>query len=89
MNHSPGRFNVGDRVRVLSDNPAGNPRTPVYIRGQTGVVAALQGITINPLDHRDLYPPLYSVVFEVAQLYGTPSRDRLSVDLHEDWLEPA
>ena len=89
MNHSPARFNVGDRVRVLSDNPAGNPRTPVYVRGQTGFVAALQGITVNPLDHRSLYQPLYSVVFEVAQLYGIPSQDRLSVDLHEDWLEPA
>jgi hypothetical protein len=43
----------------------------------------------NPIDHRGNYPPLYSVVFAVGDVFGGPSRDQLSVDLHDDWLEPA
>jgi nitrile hydratase len=89
MQTETGRFAVGDRVRVLTENPAGNPRTPRYIRGQTGVVAQVQGIIDNPIDHRGNYPPLYSVRFDVRAVFGGTSRDTLSVDLHEDWLEPA
>jgi nitrile hydratase len=83
------RFAVGDRVRVKTENSAGNPRTPRYIRGKTGVVAQVQGIIDNPIDHRGHYPPLYSVLFVVQAVFGGTSSDTLSVDLHEDWLEPA
>ena len=31
------RFRVGDRVQVEPANPVGNPRTPAYIRGKSGV----------------------------------------------------
>jgi len=89
MDAPRGRFKVGDRVRVMAENPAGNPRTPVHVRGKSGLVAELHGVIPNPLDHRGLYPPLYSVVFEVREVFGGSSRDTLSVDLHEDWLEPA
>jgi hypothetical protein len=89
MDQPRGRFKVGDRVRVMVENPAGNPRTPAHVRGKAGLVAALHGVTPNPLDHRGLYPPLYSVVFEVREVFGGSSRDTLSVDLHEEWLEPA
>ena len=89
MDRPRARFEVGDRVRVMAENPAGNPRTPVHVRGKTGLVAALHGVTPNPLDHRGLYPPLYSVVFEVREVFGGSSRDTLWVDVHEDWLEPA
>ena len=89
MNATQGRFDVGQHVRVLDANPAGNPRTPQYIRGKTGVVAEVQGVIDNPIDHRGHYPPLYSVVFSVGEVFDSPSRDMLSVDLHEDWLEPA
>ena len=80
------RFQVGDRVRVEPANPAGNPRTPAYIRGKSGVVIALHGCIVNPLDHRDVYPPLCSVLFQVGEVFGGASRDTLSVDVHEDWL---
>ncbi|HEY7059961.1 MAG TPA: SH3-like domain-containing protein [Chloroflexota bacterium] len=89
MNSAQPRFAVGRRVRVLAANPAGNPRTPEYIRGKTGVIAEIQGVIDNPIDHRGHYPPLYSVVFAVRDVFGGTSRDQLSVDLHEDWLEPA
>jgi Nitrile hydratase beta subunit, C-terminal len=82
------RFQVGDRVRVKHANPDGNPRTPAYIRGKDGIVTALHGSIVNPLDHHDVYPPLCSVLFSVGQVFGGASRDTLSVDLHEDWLLP-
>lgn len=83
------RFKVGDRVRVRTSSPTVSPRTPAYVRMKTGVVARLHGTMLNPLDHHGVYEPLCSVEFEVGDVFGTPSRDRLSVDLHEDWLEPA
>lgn len=76
-------------MRVLRDRPDGNPRTPSYVRGRTGVVVALHGQIPNPLDHRDLYPPLCTVRFALQDLTGRPSRDFVAADLHEEWLEPA
>ena len=75
------QFRVGDQVRVKTSGT--NPRTPGYVRGQVGEVVGLHGQMENPLDHRDVYPPLCTVAFAVQE------RDRLYVDLHEDWLEPA
>ena len=83
------RFRVGDRVRVKRGNPAGNPRTPAYVRDKHGIVVALHGSIVNPLDHRGVYPPLCSVLFQVCEVFGGVSHDTLSVDLHEDWLAPA
>lgn len=83
------RFEIGDRVRVRTSSPTANPRTPAYVKAKSGVVARLHGTMLNPLDHRDVYEPLCSVEFEVGDVFGTASRDRLSVDLHEDWLDPA
>ena len=80
------RFRIGDRVQVERANPAGNPRTPIYIRGKSGVVTHLHGKIVNPLDHRGVYPPLCTVLFHVGEVFGNASRDTLSVDVHEDWL---
>ena len=82
-----GSFKVGDRVVVKEENPSGNPRTPKYIRGKKGVIVEAHGIIENPRDHRGFYPPLYTVVFDVKEVFGTESADKLRVDLHEDWLE--
>ena len=73
-------FVVGDRVRVLTDVPGGNPRTPHYLRGRTGTVVRAHGVVENPLDHHDPYPPLYTVVFPL------PGGDETAADLHEEWL---
>jgi nitrile hydratase subunit beta len=82
-----GSFKVGDRVAVKEDNPSGNPRTPKYIRGKKGVIVEAHGVIENLRDHRGLYPPLYTVAFDVREVFGTESADKLRVDLHEDWLE--
>ncbi|HEX4194267.1 MAG TPA: SH3-like domain-containing protein [Stellaceae bacterium] len=87
MSETSPAFQIGDRVRVKSVEPAGNPRTPIYIRGKTGVVIGIHGRIDNPVDHRGIYPPLYTVEFEVREVFGTASADRLAVDIHDDWLE--
>jgi hypothetical protein len=56
------------------------------VKGKNGVVAALHGTMVNPLDHRGVYPPLCSVLFSVRDVFGGASSDTLSVDLHEEWL---
>jgi len=81
-----GSFNIGDRVTVKEESPSGNPRTPKYIRGKTGVIVEVHGVIENLRDHRGLYPPLYTVVFDVKEVFATDSADKLRVDLHEDWL---
>ena len=81
------RFRVGDRVRVVEDVASGNPRTPGYLRGRIGTVVAYHGIVVNPLDHKDPYPPLYSVVFTVTDEQG--AEDEVLGDIHEEWLENA
>ena len=78
------RFHVGDRVRVLEAVPDGNPRTPRYLKGRTGTVVRCHGVVENPLDHQQVYPPLYSIVFMMP---GAPEpRDEVLADIHEEWL---
>ncbi len=81
------RFSVGEVVMVKSENPEGNPRTPVHIRGKKGVVVAVHGKIKNPRDHRSTYPTLYTIVASIGEVFGTPSLDKLYVDVHEDWLD--
>lgn len=82
------RFAPGDRVRVLEERPGGNPRTPRYTRGHVGVVVERHGLIVNPLDHRGIYPPLYSVAFRLDELSGVPGEDLVIADIHDEWLEP-
>lgn len=84
---SAGTFAVGERVRVRSHAEGGNPRTPAYTKGHTGVVTAYHGVIENPLDHHHPYPPLYTIAFRVADLFGGPGPDMVTADLHEEWLE--
>ncbi|MGH9088544.1 MAG: SH3-like domain-containing protein [Acidimicrobiales bacterium] len=72
-----------DRVTVQADVAGGNPRTPKYLRGRTGQVLQAHGEVVNPLDHREVYPPLYTVLFELD------GGDEVAADLHEEWLRPA
>jgi len=83
------KFKAGDTVRVRPEHPGGNPRTPEYVRGKTGVVVTVHGVIDNPVDHRGCYPPLYTVMFDVKDVFGRPSDEKLCVDIHEEWLEQA
>jgi hypothetical protein len=89
MGTETGSYKLGDKVAVKQENPSGNPRTPKYIRGKRGVIGDVHGTISNLRDHRGLYPPLYTVAFDVKAVFGGKSRDKLWVDLHEDWLDKA
>jgi nitrile hydratase len=91
------RFKVGDRVRVLSAVTSGHCRTPAYIRGKTGSVAAIHGAFPNPEsrayggDGRP-EPVLYLVSFDQTHVWEghmTSPGDKLFIDLFEHWLVPA
>src|SRR5262249_61819387 len=86
MDNVQHHLHVGDRVRVMDDNPKGNPRTPEYIRGKSGVVTLVHGAIPNPVDHRDIYPPLCTVLFTVRDVFGGSGPRTLPGDLHEDAL---
>jgi len=89
-------FMPGDVVRVAGRASLGHCRTPWYLRGKTGVVAAIQGTFRNPemlAYHKPGLPAvvLYKVRFKQSELwerYAGPACDQLEVDIFEHWLEP-
>jgi hypothetical protein len=91
------RFTAGDRVRVRKANPLWHVRTPFYIRGQVGTVAAVCGAFPNPEERAYLRPglpaqPLYRVRFAQYRIwpgYEGPESDSILVDIYQHWLEPA
>lgn len=87
MSASAQRFRVGDRVRVLDAVADGNPRTPRYLQGRTGTIVRCHGVVENPLDHQQVYPPLYSIVFSMTG--GRGPQDEVLADIHEEWLTGA
>jgi hypothetical protein len=90
------KFSTGERVRVRVDFPPGHVRTPVYVRGKTGVVTRRFGAFTNPeLAAYRLPGPkkvLYQVRFRQTDLWpdyiGSRS-DTVDLDLYDHWLERA
>ncbi len=91
---SRARFRVGDRVRARNLNPAGHTRTPRYAHGRLGVVRRDWGVFTFPdtnAHHAGMHPQhVYSVEFTARELWGKPAaaRERVLIDLWEDYLEP-
>ena len=92
------RFRPGDRVRVLPNVVDTHHRTPAYVKGRVGRVHALSGSFHDPEDRAyggSGLPKreLYLVGFGMRSLWGRRYRggqkDRLLVDIYEQWLEPA
>jgi len=92
------RFGPGDRVWVRDEEKPGHVRTPHYIRGKIGTIAAIHGIFRNPESLAyggDGSPrkPLYLVGFRQEDVWGQRYRgarnDRIYVDIYDHWLEPA
>lgn len=86
MDLANSKFKIGDAVVVAAENPAGNPRTPKYIRGKRGIVGAVHGRLENPRDHRGIYQPLYTVRFDLSEVSSCRDQDSIWVDVHEEWL---
>ncbi len=83
------KYKIGDAVMVADENPAGNPRTPGYIRGKRGIVGAVHGVLENIRDHRGVHSPLYTVKFDLSEVSTCRDPDSIWVDVHEEWLSAA
>jgi hypothetical protein len=91
------RYKPGDRVLVLQRNQPGHVRTPMYVRGKTGVIERIVGAFPNPellaYGHSGMpYKTLYRVNFRQDELwsdYDGPSDDTLEIEIYEHWLSPA
>ena len=91
------RFNVGDRVVVDDRAALGHCRTPSFVRGHAGHIAAIQGAFRDPerlAYHRPGLPALvlYKVRFRQSDLwpdYTGPEGDQLELDVYDNWLRPA
>lgn len=93
------RFAKGDRVRtrhparnVMVDG--GHTRLPGYAAGLVGTVELLHGCHVfpdaNAHDQGEQPEPLYTVVFEAAEVWGRAEApgDTVSCDLWQSYLEP-
>jgi len=94
-NGAPGRFRIGDAVRVLNRNPRGHTRMPRYCRGKVGVIERDHGNHVlpdsNAMRGEENPQRCYAVRFTAESLWGagaTPT-DRIFVDLWDEYLEPA
>ena len=88
------RYPKGARVRARNLNPSGHTRLPRYVRGKAGVIARDWGVFVFPdtnAHHAGTKPQhCYSVSFDARELWGKSanSRERVHMDLWEDYLEP-
>ncbi|MGH7923334.1 MAG: nitrile hydratase subunit beta [Candidatus Binatus sp.] len=90
------RFVKGARVRARNLNPSGHTRLPRYVRGKAGVVARDWGVFVFPdtnAHHAGAKSQhCYSVAFDACELWGKStkanSRERVYIDLWEDYMEP-
>ena len=88
-------IDVGSKVRVRDDFPVGHFRTPVYVRGKTGIVISSFGAFDDPevLAYNLTGPKrwLYAVSFDQVDLwrdYQGTDADKVELELYEHWLEP-
>jgi nitrile hydratase subunit beta len=94
---SRSRFRIGDRVRVALAFPPGHIRTPLFLRGKTGVIIRDFGAFPNPERlaygmHGEPALALYMVKFAIDEIWGGAGnygpKDTLTADIYEHWLQP-
>ncbi len=91
------RFKVGDRVRIADRDEDNHNRTPLYVRGKTGVIERVCGAFGQPellAYGRDGEPfqTLYRVHLAQTDIWPDDAEtagDTLEIEIFEHWLEPA
>jgi len=89
------RFRVGDRVRARNDHPPHHTRLPRYVMGRAGEVVLVHGVFVFPdsnASHQGEKPQYcYGVRFPGRELWGMSGHpaDSVTIDLFDDYLEPA
>ncbi len=88
-------FKVGDKVRARNVNPTTHTRLPRYVRGKVGTVEIDHGVFVTPdtVAHGQGEHPqhVYCVSFTAVELWGAGAseRDKVCIDLWDDYLERA
>jgi nitrile hydratase len=88
------RFSVGQKVRARVVNTQHHTHLPRYARGRTGVIAIDHGVynfpDTNAYFQGTKRQHVYSVRFTARELWGEGAspRDRVHIDLWDDYLEP-
>jgi nitrile hydratase len=91
----PPRFRQGEHVVTRNINPPGHTRLPRYARAKRGVIAEDHGVWVFPDAHAAEEGPrpqhCYSVCFMAREIWGPQAaeRDRIYIDLFDDYLDPA
>lgn len=90
----PGRFKVGDAVRVIDGDARGHTRRPSYLHGHRGVIVADLGTHRFPDRSAEgvlVGQELYTVSFDARELWQARADGRGAVlaDLWDPYLEPA
>ena len=88
------KYQIGDRVTVRQTSLPGHVRTPVYIRGKSGVIERTLPVFPDPEERaygRAGLPGrrLYRVRFpqnEVWPDYAGSPADTVDIELYEHWL---
>lgn len=89
----PPRFRVGDRVRTRAQAVPHHTRLPGYARGKLGTVERVHGHHVFADVHAqglgEQPQPLYTVVFDGTELWGTDAAPglRVSIDAWETYLD--
>jgi nitrile hydratase subunit beta len=89
------RFAAGDRIRAKNIHPEGHTRLPRYVRGRLGVIERDHGAHVFPDSNArfagEAPQYLYTVRFTAPELWGDAGNaaDTVSLDLWEDYLDPA
>ena len=84
-------YSVGQQIRTVKHGHAGHTRLPQYARGRLGTIHAYHGAHVFPdlsATGEETYQPLYSVMFEAAELWpeARGSKDKVYLDLWESYL---
>ena len=88
-------FSVGQRVRTRAHAVPHHTRLPAYARGKVGVVDRVHGPHVFADTHAqglgEQPQPLYTVVFDGAELWGDGAAPglRVSIDAWQPYLEAA
>jgi nitrile hydratase beta subunit len=91
----PPRFQAGQRVRTRAGAVPHHTRLPGYVRGKCGTIERLHGSHVFADAHAqglgEQPEPLYTVVFDGAELWGGEAQPglRVSVDAWQSYLEAA
>lgn len=93
--HATAKFHEGDSVVTVNKHPVTHTRLPQYARGKRGKVVKDHGVFVFPDTNAQLKGEnpqhVYSVMFEAPELWGgdVNPRDKLYLDLFEEYLRPA